>query len=973
MLRRALAAILGLVAVPVVAPAQEPWGDWRTIETAHFRIHYPAPFEDWARHAAGRIEDVHASVAALVGWAPPRPIEVVVADPVGDANGAAIPFLDRPEVLLWTSPPESESSIGDFGDWMEMVTTHEVAHVAHLTRPAEGWTAALYRLSPAPFGPLALGSPRWVMEGYATLVEGALTGSGRPHSAFRGMVLRALGAAGKLPEYSELDSASSWLGGSPPYLVGSAFLEWLAAREGAEALPRLWRQMASSGGAFGRAFRTVFRDEPEALYGRFRAETEAAALAEEKRLDAEGLVRGELRARLRGGTLALSVSPDGRHLLGRRDPSPLETYVAIWEAAPAKAGEADSAEGDEGRETPPSRPLWRLPRANGFTASDPRWMPDGRAVLFARRGPDAAGRLRWDLYRWDYAAGRTARVTRLADAADADPAPDGTWAVAVRGRFGRSALVRVDLSTGECRAIDAATPVPEEWPVWSHPRVSPDGRRIAALLHAGGRWRLIVVPVGGGAAVDLPTGGAPAGAPAWSPDGARIFVAAAAGGIWNVESVDSSGTADPRVLTRVFGGALSPAPAPDGASLYFLDFGARGVSIRRLPLGGRPLGGQVSENVTLESKAPSVPTESGSREELGGQISEEMTHGRGFSSSPANSNSHIQRPDPDVCYDAWRTQAIRPLVNFSFGPSGNTVQLGADSADVIERLHLMALGSMGDAIGPRGGAVAAAFRGWPVALSAQLFSALEKPGNQGLAPRPAFDEERAGGFLEAAWARPFSWGAFEARAGGGGTRVDALSPKSVFARALGASSVRVAFRRTRGRSGFGVDGDVAGSAGETAGAAWTQWSAGGRLSAILPWVVLSASARGGGTGGAPSLFDLYAVGGAPNAILPPGLDGNRIASPALPADVQAGRRFERFRAEADGSVVPIVLYAEWLRAWSAARPDPVRVVGAEVRLERLIPAEFGRTITFRVGAGWIVSALPEIHTGRGYAQLVYRP
>ena len=347
-----------------------------------------------------------------------------------------------------------------------------------------------------------------------------------------------------------------------------------------------------------------------------------------------------------------------------------------------------------------------------------------------------------------------------------------------------------------------------------------------------------------------------------------------------------------------------------------------------------------------------------------------MTHGRGFPSGPGTSNSHIQRPDP---YDVWSTQAIRPLLNFSYGPSGNTVQLGADSADVIGRLHLMALGSMGDAIGPRGGAAAAAFRGWPVALTAQLFSALEKPGNQGLAPRPAFDEERAGGFLEAAWARPFSWGALEARAGGGATRVDALSQKTDFARALGASSVRVAFRRTRGRSGFGAEAEAGGAAGETAGASWKQWSAGGRLSAILPWVVLSASARGGGTGGTPSLFDLYAIGGAPNAVLPPGLDANRIASPALPADVQAGRRFELFRAEADGSGIPVVVYAEWLRAWSAARPGPVRVVGAEVRLERLIPAEFGRTVTFHIGGGWIVSDAPWIRAGRGYAQLVYRP
>jgi hypothetical protein len=37
------------------------------------------------------------------------------------------------------------------------------------------------------------------------------------------------------------------------------------------------------------------------------------------------------------------------------------------------------------------------------------------------------------------------RITRLADVRDADPAPDGTWAVAVRNRHGLSELVRVDL------------------------------------------------------------------------------------------------------------------------------------------------------------------------------------------------------------------------------------------------------------------------------------------------------------------------------------------------------------------------------------------------------------------------------------------------------------------------------------------------------------------------------------------------
>jgi hypothetical protein len=135
------------------------------------------------------------------------------------------------------------------------------------------------------------------------------------------------------------------------------------------------------------------------------------------------------------------------------------------------------------------------------------------------------------------------------------------------------------------------------------------------------------------------------------------------------------------------------------------------------------------------------------------------------------------------------------------------------------------------------------------------------------------------------------------------------------------------------------------------------------------------SARAGDTGGSPSLFDLFAIGGAPSAILPPGLDGNRIASPALPADVEAGERFEAYRAEIAASAFPVAAYAEWMRAWStgSSRPDPVRIVGAEIRLERLIPPEYGRDLTFHVGVGWISSDAPSIHAARGYAQLVVRP
>src|SRR5688572_11896270 len=83
------------------AAAQRPHEDWRTIETAHFRVHYPREYEQWSQRAASRLESIRTEVVKEIGFAPPHKIDVLVGNPIAQPNGAAFPLLDTPRIVFF--------------------------------------------------------------------------------------------------------------------------------------------------------------------------------------------------------------------------------------------------------------------------------------------------------------------------------------------------------------------------------------------------------------------------------------------------------------------------------------------------------------------------------------------------------------------------------------------------------------------------------------------------------------------------------------------------------------------------------------------------------------------------------------------------------------------------------------------------------------------------------------------------------
>lgn len=912
-----LAAVLPLLlAAPALAQNEVFWptaGDWRTLETEHYRVHYLAESEAWAQHAASRLEAIRERVAAEVGYAPTDVVDVVISDPVAEPNGSAWPFLGWPRMVLWTSPPGPESALGYYQDWVELLIVHEDAHLAHMLRPSRNpLRQLLSRVVPA--GPI-LTAPRWVVEGYATVVEGRLTGQGRPNSDLRAAILRSRARMGKLPSYGRLASdAETYQGMSMAYLLGSAYLEWLEERAGPGSLRNLWARMtAANSRSFDDAFRGVFGDSPEDLYGRFTAELTWRAL-EVERLRAPEAQAGTFWQDLAWNTGAPAVSPDGQRLAVvldyKDDPSELVVFSTVLtdeeqEKKYQEEQEKILARDPEDVAAVRNKPLGRkklhtLGARDGTAPTSPRWMPDGKSILFVRYEPDQQGFLHPDLFLWTPETGAVRRVTHGADLREPDPSPDGTWAAAVRRRHGQSWLSRVDLATGEVRDI-AGPLVP--W-TYDQPRVSPDGRRIAVVRHEEGRWRLQLLDAETGARTGevAPPRNTTLASPAWSRDGRTVYGVVGERGFIDLYAFPADATTDPVPLTRTQGAAFAPEPLPDGSGLFYLSLEPDGLDLYRLDIPDLvdPTAARAARSVVTElpaGLAPAVPPP-----------------------APLPTEPFATADLPAARPYGLGPQEFSYLAGGNATSSGGSWELGVRGGDLLGRLQYMALGAIsGDGL-PEGGALAARWRARPVSLGIHLFDAEESPSELS-DPAPGLgtflDADRRGAELSARWNPRWSGDQLrlEGRLYGGRVATRAFGPdeEDLDQEIVSAAAGYNLFRRF-GSWRLETDLGLRAEQGRTEGEDWTRFGGGLRLGIGQDDLRLHLSWRRDGSSHVARNVDLYQLGNSTSSLLPETLLAGRIDVPALPLGTLIGSEHEGQRAELSG-LLPIPLFYERHRLW----------------------------------------------------------
>ncbi|HEU4564031.1 MAG TPA: hypothetical protein VFS05_05270 [Gemmatimonadaceae bacterium] len=951
------ALLAGLLAAPAAAQSAPRAGlPWRTVTTRHFVFHYPAELEAWTLHVAARIDSVYGSVRRFVGYAPGERVTVLVDDPYDLSNGSAWPLLDAPTIVLWPTPPDPSGGIGNNRGWGEMVSVHEFAHIAHLTRPSRNprWRR-LWSLAPARVSPVAARSPRWLIEGYATYVEGRLTGSGRPHGVVRPAVLRQWALEGKLPTYGQLSSTQGYQGGSMAYLVGSAYLEWLVARSGDSSLVHLWRRMSARRGRdFGEAFAGVFGGMPWDLYGRFTAEVTAEAIAAERSLRAAGLATGDTVQRLEWGTGAPALSPDDSLVAVQLRYRDRPSRIVVWRTGPDTAAERRAREerrrllardpedvpAIEWRPPPRAAVATLLPVA-GRAHESPRFFADGARILVTRLEPLGDGAWRPDLFVWDWRHGTLRRVTHGAAVRDGDPSPDGRAAVAQRCRGGVCDVVLVELATGAVRTLLAGS---LDGPYY-RPRWSPDGRMVVASRQMGGRWRLVVAEVDDPASVRVvdPDDGASRYDAAFTMGGRALVTVSEASGVANLEMLDlSSGAARP--LTRVTGAALAPAPTRDGSAVYYLSLHARGLDVNRITL--------------LEAPSSLAPLDADF-----GPVAREPA------AAPPDSFPAGRVSSPRPYGVGPRRYRVYPAG--AYGAEGGYGQLILGSTDPVGRLTWLAQGAYGGRGTWRGAGLGAAWRGWRPTITGDLFYAEQRPSRQDESPLPGgvLDADYAGALL--AVGLDHDWGSRRLgyRAGAslgrlGGPAFDGVERGLAFAELAGGIAAR------RERDVLALSLALHGAVGSTGGDGWWRGIGTATARARMFGLSLRGDATYGETSRDAPAYERLIAGGAPSPLFDGALLSQRVSQPALPLGVAGGRRLAALRAST--RLLGVEPYI-----WTVSGGDRLerwhRVIGAEVggAIETLPLVHLPNT-ELLLGVGYSLDE-PARHETRGYLSLRFRP
>jgi hypothetical protein len=568
----AAALLVALAAALWATPAHagDPRLRWRTIETAHFEIHFHENERPVAERVAVVAERVHQVLSPHLKWQPRRRTHLVLTDDADSANGSAT-ALPYNLIRLFVTAPDSAGVLNDHDDWMYGLIMHEYSHILHLDN-ITGLPALVNAIVGKQWAPNQI-QPRFIIEGLATYEESKRTTAGRVRSSIFDMYLRSAFLEGKVQRLDQITYGSplQFPQGTTAYLYGSSLMAFLADRYGDDTIGRLSYEYGGGGNSLGayqswvpfglnRALERVIGKNWEAVYGEWRAHLERRYDLQKSEAEARGLTPWRAVTTGAAGHYYPLFVDDGR-LLWQQDDG---TARASWTAATVAGRDLDHLT------------LGRSERVRSLRSLGKMALhPDGTRVANDEYSPFETAYGYTDLFEYDLRRGTYQRLTRGARAREPAYSPDGSRLAFAQSDLGTSWLAAIPAHGGDIEVLWRGARFSQVYtPAWS-----PDGTRVAFSVWEQGGYRDIVVlelatrrltRVTHDRFLDLD--------PVYTRDGRYLLFSSDRSGIYNIYAHEVA-TGKLWQVTNVLGGAFQPAPAPDGKLLAYQGFGADGYDI----------------------------------------------------------------------------------------------------------------------------------------------------------------------------------------------------------------------------------------------------------------------------------------------------------------------------------------------------------------------------------------------------------
>lgn len=548
--------------------ADDPTLEYSTIETPHFYVHYYSGLEDFAWRVAINCEEAHAMLSPLLDWTPASKTHVNVVDRADSANGSAGTF-GRNRMTIFAMPPEADSVLGFYDDWIRVLVYHEYVHILHIDT-VHGLPGLLNRLVGKQYHPNQT-LPRWYIEGIATYHESMRTRGGRVKGPTWNMWSRTAALEGTLFDLgATTGTPTAWPMGSSSYLYGSLFIDYVTGKYGEDWITRFnhiygGRILPYS---LNRTSREISGQTVEELWHEWQAHAHGKAHAE------------RVAVLARGATPIETIKPgDGvaKFVRARPGGDTLTYYSRGLRSEPAlveinRSGEhVDDLRSIEG----------------GYGAGS--WTPDGETFVFSQSEGFKNLFFYQDLYSWHQPTGRLQRLTRGERAREPSVSPDGKRLAYVRNLHGTMELVVTSFEnpSRDQHVVISGDDYPSEdlrhWNQISLPRWSPDSQHVVFSM-----WRLedgfrdiwMATPTPDGTTLRRLTKGFAIDVdPVFGPEG-RVYFSSDRTGIFNIFAVDPE-TRKVWQISNVVTGVTAPWISQDGQRVWVTHYTSKGDAIAR--------------------------------------------------------------------------------------------------------------------------------------------------------------------------------------------------------------------------------------------------------------------------------------------------------------------------------------------------------------------------------------------------------